>query len=56
MTDGMKTSEFWVGVLTAAVAFCNSAFGWGFTVEELLTVGAPAAAYILSRGLAKSNG
>ena len=54
-TKGMKSSEFWLGLLAAGVAWANAQFGWGFTVEELLSIGGPAMAYIVSRGLAKNG-
>ena len=56
MTQGLKSSEFWVSMLGAAVAFGNATSGWGYTVEELLAILGPAAAYVLSRGLAKADG
>lgn len=55
MTQGMKSSEFWMGLFGAAVAFCNAQFGWGFTTEELLSFIGPLMAYVVSRGLAKNG-
>jgi hypothetical protein len=56
---GIKTSEFWVGVLTAPivaiiVAFMNE-IGVPVTQEMVFTFAAPAIAYIIGRVWTKST-
>jgi len=48
-TPGMKSSEFWVGILGAILAGLNEKFQLGIPVESFAIAGA----YIISRGLAK---
>jgi len=50
---GYKTSEFWVAVVTANVPLLNAAFGLNLPVEAIASIAGVAAAYILSRGVAK---
>lgn len=54
MTNGMRSSEFWIGVITAVVNMANSVFGWGIDAGDLALACSPALAYIVSRGLAKN--
>jgi hypothetical protein len=63
MTDnakkpGIKSSEFWVGVLTAPVVAIivaiMSHFGFNVTEETIISLVSPAIAYIASRGFNKS--
>ena len=52
-TNGMRSSEFWVTIITVAVNFANQVFGWGIAAEDMALALGPAMAYIVSRGLAK---
>lgn len=55
MTNGMKTSEFYVTVLMMVAGILNKVFGWGLNVEEFALAMSPGAAYVVSRGIAKVN-
>ena len=54
-TNGMKSSEFWVTVITTGVNLANQIFSWGIDAGDLALAFAPAMAYVASRGLAKFN-
>lgn len=56
---GIKTSEFWVGIATSALAIVN-AFSealWGVSLpaDAILSIVGVAATYILGRSVAKHN-
>lgn len=53
-TPGMKTSEFLVAVLTAALTLANASANWVSWREALMPTLA-AVGYILSRGFAKTE-
>ncbi len=54
MTDGMRTSEFWIAaVAPGLVTILNAVFGWGIAWEALMAMFVPNSAYALSRGMAK---
>lgn len=54
ITDGMKTSEFWIAaVMPGLVTILNSVFGWGIDYQSLLAMFVPSSAYAVSRGMAK---
>ena len=53
MTTGMKTSEFWVMVITALVNLANQFLGWEIDATDLATASAPLMVYAVARGLAK---
>lgn len=56
MTDGMKSSEFWVtAVGPGLVMILNNVFGWGVDWQSLMAMFMPASAYAVSRGMVKSN-
>jgi hypothetical protein len=50
MTDGMKSSEFWVALATAVIPILNNSFGWGIPLEATLGL----VAYILGRSGVKA--
>ena len=55
MTEGMKTSEFW---LTLVLIIAATLLAWGGTITEqtwLLVSTGGAAGYSISRGLAKKT-
>ncbi len=52
---GIKTSEFWVIVVSAVSTMLMNVFGLDLDPEALAMVWGPAAAYVVSRGLAKVN-
>jgi len=52
---GIKTSEFWVVVVSAVSTMLVNVFGMELDPETLAMVWGPAAAYVVSRGLAKLN-
>ena len=49
LSNGLKSSEFWVALGTAAIPILNSTFGWGIPLEA--TIGL--IAYILGRSAVK---
>lgn len=54
MTQGMKTSEFWIsGVLPFLMVLLNHWLGWGLTPGELAAGGIGSGSYAISRGIAK---
>ena len=54
MTDGMKTSEFWIAaVAPPVITILNNVFGWGIDWQSLMAMFAPSGAYAVSRGIAK---
>ena len=54
MTDGMKTSEFWIAAVAPGfITILNSVFGWGIDYQALLAMFLPNSAYAISRGMAK---
>ena len=54
MKPGYTTTEFWIGILTP-LGTLIVAVGFDLDVAEMVAVMAPAVAYILSRGWAKSG-
>ena len=50
MTNGMKSSEFWVAPASAVIPILNSSFGWGIPIETVLGL----VAYILGRSAVKA--
>ena len=53
MTDGLKSSEFWL-----AIAFLITAivlFKMGAPVESVIAIAVPSAGYSIGRGIAKSG-
>jgi len=50
MTNGMKSSEFWVALASAVIPILNSSFGWGIPMESVLGM----LAYILGRSAVKA--
>ena len=54
MTNGMKTSEFWIAaVAPGMITILNSIFGWGLDYQSLVAMFMPSSAYAISRGMAK---
>ena len=54
MTDGMKTSEFWIAAVgPGLVTILNSVFNLGIDWQALLAMFIPNSAYAISRGMAK---
>ncbi len=53
MTRGIRTSEFWVAVIAAVLMQVNALTNGGIDVVETAAIWGPAAAYIISRGIAK---
>lgn len=53
MKTGIRTSEFWVAVITAILMEINVQTGSELDAATAATVWGPAAAYVISRGLAK---
>jgi hypothetical protein len=57
MTEGMKSSEFWVSaIMPPMITILNNIFGWGIDWESLLAMFLPASTYAASRSLVKRNG
>ena len=50
---GVKTTELWVAVVMAIVAFCNAYLGWGLSTEQVVATMAPLIAYIFGRSAVK---
>lgn len=50
---GIRTSEFWITLVAMIFAAVNELFGTGIDGEEFAMIFGPAAAYVVSRGLAK---
>ena len=50
MTNGIKSSEFWVALVSAVIPILNSSFGWGIPIETVLGL----VAYILGRSAVKA--
>jgi len=44
--------KLWVALIGAAVAFGNSYWDWGMSVEQIMTIIAPLLAYIGVEGIA----
>ena len=56
MTQGMKSSEFWVtAVAPGLVTMLNSIFGWGIDWQTLMAMFVPSSAYAVSRGMVKGQ-
>ena len=53
MKNGIRTSEFWVTVITAVLMEYNRQTGSGMDAADAAMIWGPAAAYVISRGLAK---
>lgn len=56
MTNGMKSSEFWVTTIAGIAAWANQSGLLGSVVlpaEALATIAGIIASYVISRGLAK---
>ena len=53
MKTGWKTSEFWVALVAANIAVFNTHLGLNLPGEAVAAVVGVAAAYALSRGVAK---
>ncbi len=56
MKTGIRTSEFWVAVISGILMEINAQTNGGIDVKETAMIWGPAAAYIISRGLAKMKG
>lgn len=54
MTSGMRSSEFWVGLIASALGSIAH-FYLGVDPVTLGTILAPVTGYILSRGIAKTE-
>lgn len=52
---GPKTSEFWVTIAGSLVVLLNSLFNLGLDEVSIATMVGTVAAYVLSRGWAKSG-
>lgn len=52
-TPGWKTSEFWAFTAVSLVAILNKAFDWHIPDQAVGMIAGCAAAYIISRGVAK---
>lgn len=55
MKAGIKTSEFWLGLLTIILTYLNSALGWHIPVEVVVSVIGMVTAYIAGRTWLKST-
>jgi len=57
MTKGMKSSEFWITVVTSVVTLLNQSglLGTPLPVEAIASIAGIVATYALSRGLAKKD-
>ncbi|HPA21466.1 MAG TPA: hypothetical protein PLU30_27240 [Verrucomicrobiae bacterium] len=55
-TPGWKTSEFWAFAAISLVAVLNKAFDWHIPDQAVGMIAGCAAAYALSRGIAKRGG
>lgn len=56
MTPGMKTSEFWIGLITPMfMTVMNSVMGWQINPEMLMSMFGGGGAYAIGRGLAKQT-
>lgn len=54
MTDGMKSSEFWISAMTPVIlTILNKLFGLGLSAEEIAAASVGPGAYAISRGMAK---
>ena len=56
MNKGIKTSEFWTGLLAVILIYLNEALGLKIPVEAIVTIGGIVLAYILSRTAYKVAG
>jgi len=54
MTDGMKTSEFWGGLVTLNVMYFNDVMGWGLTEGTVMAMAMLMASYVLGRSAVKA--
>lgn len=52
---GIKTSEFWIGLVGAILVFLNSFFKWNVPVVDVLGVLGVIATYIWGRSKVKSG-
>ncbi len=55
-TPGWKTSEFWAFTAVSLVAIANKAFEMNIPDQAVGMIAGCAAAYIISRGVAKRGG
>lgn len=53
MTRGIRTSEFWVAIIAGVLMEINALTNGSMDVVATAAIWGPAAAYIVSRGLAK---
>ncbi len=53
MKPGIRTSEFWIMVVGAVAALVAEMSGMEIDAQGVAMIWGPAAAYIVSRGLAK---
>ncbi len=55
MKPGLKTSEFWLGLVAAILVYVNQSgiVGHPLPIEAIMGILTPIAGYIVSRGLAK---
>ena len=52
---GFRTSEFWATCIAAIIPLLNQAFNWHIPVEAMVGIAGSIAAYVISRGQAKSG-
>lgn len=52
---GVKTSEFWLVVVGAAITIANDGLGFGLDRETIMSFAVMVAGYATSRGIAKLN-
>lgn len=53
--DGVKTSEFWMGILGALIPVLNSGLGLHLPTEAIMSIAGIAIAYIFGRSIVKKG-
>ena len=53
MSKGVKTSEFWLSVVSAAVMVANDGLGLGIPAESVMSLAALVISYVLGRAAVK---
>ena len=56
MEKGIKSSEFWLGLIALILTYLNKELGWNVPVEAIISVLGLVATYIIGRTIYKVAG